>query len=49
MIKIFMLPAFAQKTEEAKKSASAVRKIGFRPKMSESLAQMGPDAALERR
>jgi hypothetical protein len=49
IIRTFILPALAQKTEEAKNNASAVRKIGLRPNMSESLAQIGPEAALERR
>jgi hypothetical protein len=44
-----ILPALAQKTEEAKNNASAARKIGLRPKISESLDQIGPEAALERR
>jgi hypothetical protein len=49
MIRTFILPALAQKTEEAKNNASAARKIGLRPNISESLAQIGPEAALERR
>ena len=49
IINTFILPALAQKTEEAKNNASAARKIGLRPKISESLDQIGPEAALDRR
>ena len=46
MISDSIVFAVAHTTEIAKKMASANRMISLRPKISESLAQIGPDAAL---
>ena len=44
-----MLVALAQIMELRKNIATAVRIIGFRPQISDSLAQIGPAAAFARR
>jgi hypothetical protein len=49
MINSCIVFAVAQTAELAKKIASAANMIGFRPQMSDNLAQIGPDAALASR
>jgi len=46
---IFILTAKAHSMELQKNSATAARRIGLRPQISESLAHIGPAAALARR
>jgi hypothetical protein len=49
MIRLSIVFAVAHTAELAKKTASAASTIGLRPQMSDSLAQIGPDAAFARR
>jgi hypothetical protein len=49
MIKASIVFAVAHIAELAKNTASAATKMGLRPQISESLAHMGPDAALANR
>jgi hypothetical protein len=49
MIKLPIVFAVAHTAELAKKITSAATTMGLRPQMSESLAQIGPEAALARR
>lgn len=47
-INIFMVLASAQMMELPKKNATADKMMNFRPQMSDTLAQIGPAAALAR-
>jgi hypothetical protein len=49
MMRVCMVFAVAHTAELAKNIASAANTIGRRPQMSESFAQMGPDAAFASR
>lgn len=49
MINASIVFAVAHTADDAKKTASASNMISLRPKMSESFAQIGPEAALPRR
>lgn len=48
-INAIIVLAVAQTIEAAKKIANAASTMGFRPQISDNLAQMGPEAALASR